>query len=138
MKIKNILLFTALAQLVAMSSCTKNDDTDTQTLVVEETEEVPIIDIDVVHTKEVPQTMQYTANVEAFNSNNISPASMNRIKTINGGHGVGVYIYSPHKIMLTRINGYHVFPECRTLKIVRLGAREIVDGSVRDTISFKY
>ena len=48
-----------------------------------DTEELPIVDVAVVNEVPVPQTEQYTANVEAFNTNNISPSTMNRIKSIN-------------------------------------------------------
>ncbi len=48
----------------------------------EEKEELPVVTVDVVHSKAVPQSREYTANVEAENLNNIAPATPNRIKTI--------------------------------------------------------
>lgn len=47
------------------------------------TEELPIVTVDVAHRIDVPQNKVYTANVEAENINNISPATPNRIKSIN-------------------------------------------------------
>lgn len=64
---------------VACCSCGKSES---DKAVVQE-EELPRVTIDVVHNAEVPQTKEYTANVEAENINNISPASPNRIKTIS-------------------------------------------------------
>ena len=40
------------------------------------------MEIDLAITRDVPQQKEYTATVEAYNVNNISPASPNRIKTI--------------------------------------------------------
>lgn len=82
MKYSSIIL-TALpvAALFILSGCGNKDEQKTD--LVHQEEELPIVDVDVVYEAAVPQTKQYTANVEAFNSNNISPASMNRIKTIN-------------------------------------------------------
>ncbi|MDE6160868.1 MAG: efflux RND transporter periplasmic adaptor subunit [Muribaculaceae bacterium] len=45
-------------------------------------EELPRVEIDFAGVREVPQLKEYTANVEAYNVNNISPAAPNRIKTI--------------------------------------------------------
>lgn len=47
------------------------------------TEELPIVTVDVAHRIDVPQNKVYTANVEAENINNISPATPNRITSIN-------------------------------------------------------
>lgn len=82
MKIRNIIICAGSATLgmAMLASCGNGEK---PTTIVSSEEELPIVDIDVVSTQEVPQTMQYTANVEAFNSNNISPSTMNRIKTIN-------------------------------------------------------
>lgn len=46
------------------------------------TEQLPRIEVDVAHSRNVAQVKTYTANVEADNINNISPSSPNRIKTI--------------------------------------------------------
>ena len=45
-------------------------------------EELPVVEINVAGVKPVDQTRSYTANVEAFNTNNINPASPNRVKSI--------------------------------------------------------
>lgn len=45
-------------------------------------EELPIVEVDVAAVRTVDQDKSYTANVEAFNSNNITPAGANRIRTI--------------------------------------------------------
>lgn len=58
-------------------SCSKAEDKQ-QTVV----EEDILVQTDLAHLESVDQTQQYTANVEAFNANNISPATPNRIKTI--------------------------------------------------------
>lgn len=72
---------TALVLLmITLASCGQKDK---DVIVSDAEEELPIVDVDVVYQTDVPQTKNYTANVEAFNSNNISPATMNRIKTIN-------------------------------------------------------
>jgi len=42
-----------------------------------------IVDVDVAHTRPVPETRSYTANVEAENINNIAPAMANRIRSIS-------------------------------------------------------
>ena len=86
MRIKTILILSAGAMMMVNTGCNKKkkaESIEDVKLTVDDSDEIPIIDVDVVRTNEVAQTMQYTANVEAFNSNNISPATMNRIKTIN-------------------------------------------------------
>lgn len=76
-------IYTGAAAILIMfsTSCGKEEKKDI--VVASPEDELPIIDIDVVRTADVAQTKQYTANVEAFNSNNISPSTINRIKTIN-------------------------------------------------------
>ena len=46
-------------------------------------DETPVVDVAVAMTRSVDQEHSYTANVEAFNTNNINPASPNRIKSIS-------------------------------------------------------
>jgi RND family efflux transporter MFP subunit len=76
MKHSNIL-FPALA--FALSACGSSDsDADKSA----EVEELPIVEIDMAGMQDVDQTHTYTANVEAYNLNNISPSSYNRIKEI--------------------------------------------------------
>lgn len=65
----------AIASLVA--SCSSDDKTATNAV-----EELPRIEVDVAHQREVPQIKVYTANVEADNINNISPSTANRITSI--------------------------------------------------------
>lgn len=50
---------------------------------VEKTEELPQIEVDVAASRDVDRINVYTSNVEADNTNNISPSTMNRIKQIN-------------------------------------------------------
>ena len=87
MKTKRLILLAspALIAVTFLTACSneKNEETIAETT----QEELPIVDVDVVYETDVPQTVQYTATVEAFNSNNISPAAMNRIKTINAEIG---------------------------------------------------
>lgn len=85
MKLKNLIFMTSAAALLASANtaCSKEDKQPAQLLTASQEDELPIVDIDVVFEKDVAQTKNYTANVEAFNSNNISPATMNRIKSIN-------------------------------------------------------
>ncbi len=63
---------------VALSACNGAD----KNAAVAETEELPRVEVSLAQMREVPQTKEYTANVEAYNVNNISPATANRIKTI--------------------------------------------------------
>ena len=83
MVLKQLFLMAGVADIIQMEliSCSKEEDKPT--LVTSTDDELPIVDVDVVYAADVAQTKQYTANVEAFNSNNISPATMNRIKSIN-------------------------------------------------------
>ena len=83
--ILNLGILVAAGTSLALYSCGKGNDS--QPVLQDKEEELPIVDIAVVHNQEVPQTKEYTANVEAFNSNNISPSAMNRIKTINAEVG---------------------------------------------------
>lgn len=46
-------------------------------------EDLPQIEVDIAHSRNVDRINVYTSNVEADNTNNISPATMNRIKQIN-------------------------------------------------------
>lgn len=76
MKHYKILILAATA--MAVGSCSKTDD---NAAVV--AEELPIVELGVATRMAVPQTKTYTATVEADNTNNISPAQPNRIKTIS-------------------------------------------------------
>lgn len=68
------------AAALAASSCGKADDTAAAQAAAEA--ELPVVEIDFAHSEDVPQQKDYTANVEAYNVNNISPAAPNRIKSI--------------------------------------------------------
>ena len=51
--------------------------------VAQAAEELPRVEVDVAKAMDVDQIKEYTANVEADNTNNIAPSSPNRIKSIN-------------------------------------------------------
>lgn len=70
------------ASMVMLAGCGGSSEGDSSQNTQEE-DNTPIVDVDVVSSTEVPQVKNYTATVEAFNTNNISPAMQNRIKTIN-------------------------------------------------------
>ncbi len=70
------------AAILMLAACAK-DDAGTTDPGAAETDETAIINIDVAHSRAVPQTRTYTANVEAENVNNIAPSMSNRIRAIN-------------------------------------------------------
>lgn len=55
---------------------------ETDTAAIQSEDELPVVDIDVAHTRPVDLVRSYTANVEADNINNIAPSMSNRIRTI--------------------------------------------------------
>ncbi len=65
------------AAIVSVAACS-DADKNTQA----QKEELPMVEIGKAEVRDVPQTKEYTANVEAYNVNNISPSAPNRIKTI--------------------------------------------------------
>lgn len=71
---------TAVFAALMVSGCTSKDNDNKQ--IMEQAEELPMVEIDQAHMQNVPQIKSYTANVEADNTNNISPATYNRIKSI--------------------------------------------------------
>lgn len=73
------LLSASMAGILCLSSCAPKEQTAEK---IAPAEEIPLIEIDFATTDDVAQSKSYTANIEAFNSNNISPATPNRIKTI--------------------------------------------------------
>lgn len=83
MRLQNIFITAGIAAsfMLLGSSCGKGEDKNVK-VETDKAEQLPIVDIDVVSAEYVDQTKQYTATVEAFNSNNISPSTMNRIKSI--------------------------------------------------------
>lgn len=70
--------FAAAAALV-LCGCAQ----DKQAEQAAEVEELPLVELGVATVQDVAQGKSYTASVEADNTNNIAPASPNRIKTIN-------------------------------------------------------
>lgn len=76
MKTLNIALIAALAVTTACSGKEDNKIAATPE------DEIAIIEVDVARSADVDQTKTYTANVEAFNTNNIAPSTPNRIKSI--------------------------------------------------------
>lgn len=67
---------------IAAAAFTACGGKDSETAADAHQDELPRVEIDFAQTREVPQLKEYTANVEAYNVNNISPAAPNRIKTI--------------------------------------------------------
>lgn len=65
------------AAIVSVAACS-DADKNTQA----QKEELPMVEIGKAEVRDVPQSKEYTANVEAYNVNNISPSAPNRIKTI--------------------------------------------------------
>lgn len=77
---KHSALTLALAAFATLAcSCSGNKEEQTQTETVDET---AIIEISTATRQSVDQNKSYTANIEAFNTNNISPNVPNRIKAI--------------------------------------------------------
>lgn len=74
---KYFIASAALMLAASLTGCQGKADA-----VVEEEDNTPVVDVDVVHSVVVPHKIQYTANVEAENINNISPSASNRIRTI--------------------------------------------------------
>lgn len=66
----------AVSLVLGMTSCGSEKETKI------EVEELPIVEVSQVHSQNVPQVNQYTATIEAENTNNISPSTYNRIKEI--------------------------------------------------------
>lgn len=82
MKYKFLPIVATLAAAVAVSACGGEEKTDKETAKAAPEEETPIVDIAVAGMRSVDQNHSYTANVEAFNTNNINPSTPNRIKSI--------------------------------------------------------
>lgn len=76
--------YAALAALAILASaCSGNkEDENKETAAVNPDDELPRVELGVATRQDVDQTKSYTATVEADNTNNISPATPNRIKTI--------------------------------------------------------
>lgn len=69
----------ALMLLPMLAACGSRQDETAPT----DTDERAIVDIDRASVRSVPESRSYTANVEAENLNNISPAMANRIRRIH-------------------------------------------------------
>lgn len=69
----------ALMLLPLLAACGSRQDETAPT----DTDERAIVDIDRASVRNVPESRSYTANVEAENLNNISPAMANRIRRIH-------------------------------------------------------
>lgn len=65
---------------MAMTSCTGHEKKEAVSAAAED--QTPIVDIAVATERSVEQNNSYTANVQAYNTNNITPATPNRIKSI--------------------------------------------------------
>ena len=71
------IILSAAAALLATACGKKEEDKKADTMDV-----LPLVEVETVHVAAVDQIHEYTANVDAYKSNNISPATSNRIKTI--------------------------------------------------------
>lgn len=71
------IILSAAAALLATACGKKEEDKKADAMDV-----LPLVEVETVHVTAVDQIHEYTANVEAYKSNNISPAASNRIKTI--------------------------------------------------------
>ncbi len=77
-KINNFKTIAAITIAVSLVAC-NSDNSNTNNTVVEE---LPLVETRIVYVQDVDQLAQYTATVEAFNTNNISTSTPNRIKDI--------------------------------------------------------
>lgn len=67
-----------LAASITLAGCGSSEKKNEKTAA----EEKPMVDIEKVNARSVPQMAQYTATVEAFKTNNITTSTPNRIKRI--------------------------------------------------------
>lgn len=75
--------YAALAALAILASaCSGNKEDEKKETAANTDEELPRVELGVASRQDVEQSKSYTATVEADNTNNISPATPNRIKTI--------------------------------------------------------
>lgn len=75
---KHIHLIFGAAAALAFQGCAKSDNT----IVADDVDERPVVEVDVAQTRQVDLQRSYTANVEADNINNIAPQMSNRIESI--------------------------------------------------------
>lgn len=78
---KSLIAIASLCLMAAASSCGKEDKSATADT-TQTVEEKPNVEVERVHLQEVPQTVTYTATVQAFKTNNITTSTPNRIKEI--------------------------------------------------------
>lgn len=79
---KKAILLTSLIAATSLLMCSCNKKEQTAQNAAKPQDETPKVDIQQVFSTEVPQTMEYTATVEAFKTNNITTSTPNRIKQI--------------------------------------------------------
>lgn len=96
--------------LFALASCGESkSQTDSTPAVQSQEEEIPTVDISEVYSRPVPVSGEYTANVEAFKTNNITSSAAARIKEIKvdvGSHvtaGQPVVVLDDVNIAQTRV-----------------------------------
>lgn len=78
---KSLIAIASFCLMAAASSCGKEDKSATADT-TQTVEEKPNVEVERVHLQEVPQTVTYTATVQAFKTNNITTSTPNRIKEI--------------------------------------------------------
>ncbi len=72
------LVILTVAASITLAGCGSSESKNDKNTV----EEKPMVDIEKVNARSVPQMAQYTATVEAFKTNNITTSTPNRIKRI--------------------------------------------------------
>lgn len=81
--IRNILKYSvAVGVLLLAWGCGSKDSQQGAQTPGSREEAVPAVTVEKVYERDVPQTAQYTATVEAYKTNNISSSTPNRIKSI--------------------------------------------------------
>lgn len=76
---KYAIMTLAASAMILATSCQKKED---KAAAANPEDEIAVIEVSTASRQTVDQNKNYTATVEAFNTNNISPNSPNRIKTI--------------------------------------------------------
>lgn len=72
---------TLALMVLGMAACGGSDDAKDRDA-TQAKDEIAVIEVTTATVQDVDQVKEYTATVEAFNTNNISPSSPNRIKSI--------------------------------------------------------
>lgn len=81
MSYKNFHIIALSAAMLSLSACGSSDQNTTEADSTR-VEEAPIVDVEQVSSRMVPQIGEYTASIEAFKTNNITSSTPNRIKKI--------------------------------------------------------